>query len=111
MDRINPIVIRDNESGEVLYTLDFSRKTLAKMERAGYHPRQIADRPLTGSQDLLYFAFLMHHPFIKRELTDELFEQLGGTKNEDLFMGLIKLYNQAMDSTGAEKNSKFVLDI
>lgn len=114
--KVRPIVIKDTETGEAKYTLEFSRNTVAMAERQGFSLDHLKQFPLTGCQNLFHYAFQMHHRAIDRRKTDELFDELGGIEANGLMERLIELYNGAMRSTkiddnGEVKNARFALDL
>lgn len=111
--RQKPIIIKDNETGEPRYTLEFNRKSVRAAEQANFNISELGKFPLTNSQLLFYFAFRMHHKGVQKDTTDEILAELGGIQNEALFSALIKLYDQAMTSLndGDEKNARFTLDL
>lgn len=90
-EKLNPMVITDPENGRE-YTLEYSRKTVAKTEQAGLDVNELEAKSMTMIPLLFWGAFLMHHPYITREQTDKiLFEGLHGL-NEDEMAYLGKLY-------------------
>lgn len=114
--RVKPIIIKDTETGEAKYTLEFNRKTVAMAERQGFKLDNLAAFPLTSCQSLFHYAFQMNHGGIDRRKTDELFDELGGIEAKGLVERLIELYNSAMRSTkiddnGEVKNAKYALDL
>lgn len=114
--KVRPIVIKDTHTGEAKYTLEFSRKTVATAERRGFVLDQIGSRPLTGCQDLFYFAFIKNHKNISKETTDKVFDEVGGIEADGLIERLVALYNDAIRSTnvdadGEVKNAKYALDL
>ena len=79
-----PMVVFDEEMGRE-YTLEFSRKTVAKAEQAGFDLNKIDTSPMTMIPLLFWSAFLMHHPYMTREQSDKiLFEGLGGLSNAEI---------------------------
>ena len=108
--RIEPILIKDKETEEVLYTLDFTRNTVSMAERRGFVLDDVTKFPLTGCRDLFYWALQAHHRNLRRDQADELFDSLGGIEAEGLMKRLYELYNQAILS-GNEKNSKLTLQL
>lgn len=89
--RLNPMVITDPDNGRE-YTLEFSRKSVAKAEQAGFDVNRLESASMTMIPLLFWGAFLMHHPHMTREQTDKiLFDGLGGL-NEDEMAHLGKLY-------------------
>lgn len=114
--KVKPIIIKDVETGEPKYTLEFSRKAIEMAERQGFRLDQIVQFPLTGCQTLFYHAFKMHHGAIDKRKTDELFDELGGIEAKGLVERLVDLYNSAMRSTniddnGEVKNARYALDL
>ena len=77
-ERLKPMIITDPDEGRE-YTLEFSRKSVAKTEQAGLDINKLESASMTMIPILFWGAFLMHHPYITREQTDKiLFEGLGG---------------------------------
>jgi hypothetical protein len=74
------------------YTLEFTRKTVAEMERKGFIASEITDKPMTSLPTLFAGAFLAHHRFAKSDVIDEIFSKL--TKKEDLIGKLAEMYNE-----------------
>lgn len=96
------------------YTLEFSRKTVADAERGGFTIDDITEHMMVRVPELFYYAFKMHHPFIKKTDTDKiLFEGFGGLTNEEL-KRLGDLYAEPYNSLinkeedGESKNSRRV---
>lgn len=90
-ERLNPMVITDPDNGRE-YTLEYSRKSVAKTEAAGLDVNRLDSASMTMIPLLFWGAFLMHHPHMTREQTDKiLFEGLGGL-NEEEMAHLGKLY-------------------
>ena len=69
MEKINPIVITDNDTGKV-YTLDFDRASVERAENDGFSLSDVQRYP-SKLADLWYFAFYKNHrgEFLRRELT------------------------------------------
>lgn len=90
-EKVKPMVITDPDEGRE-YTLEYSRRTVAKTEQAGLNVNQLESKSMTMIPLLFWGAFLAHHPYMTREQTDKiLFEGLGGL-NEDEMAYLGKLY-------------------
>jgi hypothetical protein len=102
------MVISDPDTGRE-YTLEYSRKTVAKTEQAGFDANRLESASMTMIPLLFWGAFLMHHPYMTREQTDKiLFEGLGGM-NEDEMAHLGKLYAapfQALIASEDEQNPR-----
>ena len=83
-ERLNPMVITDPDEGRE-YTLEFSRKTVAKTEQAGLDINRLESASMTMIPLLFWGAFLMHHPHMTRDQTDKiLFEGLGGLSEDEM---------------------------
>lgn len=88
---MNPMIITDpDESKE--YTLEYNRKSVAKVEAAGLDVNKMDAAPMTMLPLLFWGAFLMHHPYMKQEDTNRiLFDGLNGLSTEEAeYLG--KLY-------------------
>lgn len=74
------------------YTLEFTRRTVAEMERKGFIASDITDKPMTSLPALFAGAFLAHHRFVKQDVIDKIYSKL--TKKEDLIGKLAEMYNE-----------------
>lgn len=74
------------------YTLEFTRRTVAEMEKKGFVASDITDKPMTTLPALFAGAFLAHHRFIKEDAIDKIYSKL--TKKEDLIGKLAEMYNE-----------------
>lgn len=92
IERVNPIRLTDNETGEV-YELDFSRNSIAFAENRGFKVQEVSDYPVTKIPELFYYAFRKNHKGVSRQKTDEILEELGGLTGPVLER-LVALYNQ-----------------
>lgn len=83
-EKVKPMVIIDPDEGRE-YTLEFSRKTVAKAEQAGLEVNRLESASMTMIPILFWGAFLMHHPHMTRDQTDRiLFEGLGGLNEQEM---------------------------
>ncbi len=74
------------------YVLEFTRKTVAEMERKGFIASEVEDKPMTSLPALFAGAFLAHHRFVKQEVIDKIFSRM---KNKDELIGkLAEMYNE-----------------
>ena len=77
-ERVNPIRITDQTSGEV-YELDFNKESVKFAEGRDFVLEEVTRYPVTKMPELFYYAFRMHHKNVSREKTDRiLFDDLGG---------------------------------
>lgn len=74
------------------YTLEFNRNAIRKMERNGFVAENIQNQPMTILPELFAGAFIMHHPYIKRERIDKIFDKM--TNRMKLIERLSEMYNE-----------------
>lgn len=74
------------------YTLEFTRRTVAEMEKKGFIASDITEKPMTTLPALFAGAFLAHHRFAKSDIIDNIYSKL--TKKEDLIGKLAEMYNE-----------------
>lgn len=74
------------------YTLEFTRRTVAEMEKKGFIASDITDKPMTTLPALFAGAFLAHHRFVKEDIINDIYSKL--TKREDLIGKLAEMYNE-----------------
>lgn len=74
------------------YTLEFTRRTVAEMEKRGFIASDITEKPMTTLPTLFAGAFLAHHRFVKSDIIDNIYSKL--TKKEDLIGKLAEMYNE-----------------
>ena len=54
------------------YTLEFTRRTVAEMERKGFVSSEITTKPMTALSALFAGAFLAHHRGVTQKYTQNL---------------------------------------
>lgn len=59
------------------YTLGFNRKTAEAAQSSGLNINELTEKPLIQIPLLVYWAFKMNHPQIKKSKTDEIYEKIG----------------------------------
>lgn len=74
------------------YTLEFTRRTVAEMEKKGFIASDITDKPMTVLPALFAGAFLANHRFVKADLIEKIYAKL--TKKEELIGKLAEMYNE-----------------
>lgn len=74
------------------YCLEFTRKSVEQMERAGFKASDINDKPMTVLPALFEGSFLANHRFTKKEVIDKIFEKL--TNKGELISKLAEMYNE-----------------
>lgn len=68
---VKPIVLTYDH---VKYTLEFNRKAVAKMAREGFSLADMGDKAILMIPQLFAGAFIMHHPYLKREKIEEIYD-------------------------------------
>ncbi|MBQ0097911.1 MAG: DUF5055 domain-containing protein [Oscillospiraceae bacterium] len=94
---VKPIVITDNETGEV-YTLEFSRESVKFAEERGFKWENVTDYPLTYIPLLFWYAMRMHHKKLAKANTDKLLEKIGGM-SVAMITRLRELWNVTYEGT------------
>lgn len=74
------------------YCLEFNRKSVETMERAGFVASDIETKPMTVLPALFKGAFLANHRFVKAEVIDEIFSKM--TNKTELINKLAEMYNE-----------------
>ena len=74
------------------YTLEFTRRTVAEMERKGFIASDITEKPMTTLPALFAGAFLAHHRFVKQDVINDIYSKL--THKEELIGKLAERYNE-----------------
>lgn len=116
IEKVEPIRLTDTETGKV-YTLEYNRKAVERMERQGFVATSITDYPLTAIPTLFYGAFYMHHPMATKDQTDKMLYELGDVPG--LLGRLAALYNEPIkallgtDDYGESerKNGKYTVEL
>lgn len=79
------------------YILEYDRESIERAERVlGLKPSEIQDMTVTGFTNLFHAAFIKHHNRVKRDLVNELLDNLSG--KEELFQILVDMYSEAFSS-------------
>ena len=74
------------------YTLEYTRRTVAQMEKEGFIADDVKTKPVTMLPALFAGAFKAHHKFVKPEVIDEIFSKM--TNKGDLIGKLAEMYNE-----------------
>lgn len=74
------------------YTLEFTRKTVAEMERKGFIAEEVSEKPMSTLPELFRGAFLAHHRQVKPVVIDDIFDKM--TNKEDLIGKLSEMYTE-----------------
>lgn len=109
------LTIKDPVSKQT-YTLEFTRKTVAQMERNGFIAEDVTRKPMSLLPALFAGAFQAHHRFVKQEVIDSLYDRLGS--KTELIGKLVEMYNEPIlalmtdpeGQDGAEGNVDWAAD-
>ena len=74
------------------YTLEFTKRTVAEMERKGFSANDVETKPMTTLPALFAGAFLANHRFVKPDKIDKIYASL--TNKEELIGKLAEMYNE-----------------
>lgn len=78
------------------YTLEYTRRSVEKMERNGFLASDITTKPMTTLPEMFAGAFLAHHTFLKREVIDDIFAHM--TDKGELISKLAEMYNEPLQT-------------
>lgn len=88
------------KNGEKEYTLEFTRRTVQKMEKQGFKISEISDMPATYIPMLFQGAFMANHPFVKEDEVEELYALI---PDKATFVGkLSEMYIEPIEALMAE---------
>ena len=74
------------------YTLEYTRRTVEQMEKAGFVAEDIKAKPMTMLPSLFAGAFLAHHKYVKPDVIDEIYSKM--TNKGELIGKLAEMYNE-----------------
>lgn len=78
------------------YTLEFTRTTIAEMERRGFRATDIEAKPMSTLPSLFSGAFLAHHRNVKANVIDAIFNKI--PNKQDFIFALGEMYNEPLES-------------
>lgn len=82
------------------YCLEFTRKTIRRMEENGFVASRFTEAPMTILPDLFAGSFLANHRFTDRKVIDEIYDQM--KDKGALIDTLSKMYNEPIESLMAD---------
>ena len=74
------------------YCLEYTRATVAAMEKKGFIASDITNKPVTVLPALFAGAFLANHRFVKAEVIEEIYSKM--TNKQELIGKLAEMYNE-----------------
>lgn len=78
------------------YTLEFTRRSAAALERSGFMVEDIYQKPFTTILRFFNAAFQANHKGLPQEKTDEIWDTLG--KRDELLEALANMYVETMQT-------------
>lgn len=78
------------------YTLEFTRKTVKKMEGRGFNIAELETKPVTRIPELFAGAFLENHGGINGDTVNKIFERF--TDKEGLIGALGEMYADTLNT-------------
>lgn len=84
------------------YVLEYSRNAVKQMEQQGFVLDQISEKPMTMVPLLVYGAFIKNNKGVKRNLVDEIYENIAdkiGNDGENGFIQtLLEMYAETVNA-------------
>lgn len=80
----------------VNYTLEYTRESIRKAEKNGLIISQIGDKPMTMLPLLFHGAFVAHHPKMREEDSERIWDSL--TNKKDLIERLSEMYAESINA-------------
>ena len=78
------------------YTLEYTRRSVERMERNGFNATEMCDKPMTTLPALFAGAFIANHPWVKQELINEIYSKM--TNRQELIGKLSEMYNEPIEA-------------
>lgn len=78
------------------YTLEYTRTTIAEMERRGFRASDIEDKPMLTLPSLFSGAFLAHHRNVKANVIDAIFKRI--PDKQEFMFALGEMYNEPLEA-------------
>lgn len=78
------------------YILEFTRRTVARMERNGFIAADAETKPMTTLPALFKGAFLAHHPFVKDDVINSIYDKM--PNKEKLIGTLVEMYSEPIQA-------------
>lgn len=86
------------------YTLEYTRRTVRRMEEEGFVASDISVKPMTMLPRLFAGAFKAHHPFVKADVIEAIYQAL--PDKDKLIDKLAEMYNDPIESLMDEPEDK-----
>lgn len=88
------------------YKLEFTKKSIIRMENAGFTLEDIEKAPVKQITLLVQGAFMANHPHVKEETIEKIYDSL---KDKNKFLEkLAEMYNEHAEKLVEEGNADWV---
>lgn len=82
------------------YVLEYTRKSVERMESSGFIASEINDKPMSTLPRLFAGAFIANHPYVSKTIVDAIY---GKMKNRTELIGkLTEMYNEPIAALVSE---------
>lgn len=78
------------------YTLEYTRDTVKAIERQGFRINDIDTMPMTMISLFVHGAFYAHHPELKDEVMDSIYEAM--PNKDEFLMKLMEMYSDTVNT-------------
>ena len=78
------------------YVLEYNRQSVKTMEAQGFVADKITEMPMTMIPMLFQGAFIKNHRGVKRNVMDEIYEQIGDKTG--FMQALIEMYGETLST-------------
>ncbi len=97
----------------VKYELEYTRRTVAALERAGFRVSEIGEMPASSVMTLVEGAFLANHRNVKPQLVERIYSHI--PRKSEFLSKLIEMYNDTLapllsDPEDDEGNAEWTAD-
>lgn len=92
------------------YTLEFTRKTVEQMEKAGFEIGEVSTKPVSTLPKLFEGAFLAHERWARTDIINKIYESI--PNKEDFMTKLVEMYAEPVEALfdepeESEKNAQW----
>ena len=82
------------------YVLEYTRKSVERMEASGFMVNEINDKPMTMLPRLFAGAFMANHPYVSKNVVDGIFAKM--KDRTELIGKLTEMYNEPISALVSE---------
>lgn len=86
------------------YRLEFTRRSVMEMDKAGFKASDLVDHPMTALPALFAGAFKANHRWVKKDVVDAIFDAIGN--RQELIAKLAEMYNEPLEAMLSDPDEK-----